>query len=175
VSQQSAGTALPSLRMGDTVYTDYNTIISTLEELYVLSDIVQTVEGVLRRVRALREALLAYLLAPPGSDAATKKELIAELGRVEFRLKSRRDTGNGGGDYLEGDEITYGDMELAFTLAHLRAALPHFKGWNLPDSSEQLQRYTSTVLDMAVFKATVPSDAAIIARYEALGAVKSKK
>ncbi|KAG5184903.1 putative dehydroascorbate reductase [Tribonema minus] len=165
--------AAPQLEMADEVYDDTHALTAMLEERYVLSDLVQTVDGVLRRVRALRTALETLLLAKePPAEAAATAELAAELGRVEFRLKSRRD----GGDFLEGDELTYGDLELGVTLHHLRAALPHFRpAWAWPEACELLRAYADAMTGMQVFAEVAPPAEAIVARYEALGAVVKAK
>ena len=94
-----------------------------------------------------------------------RKEIAIQLSKIEFRLSRRK----GAGTFVEGQDVTLGDFELASTLYHMRVALAHFRNWCLPTKFEQLTRYSAEMHDMQVFKNIAVSPEAIIQRYERMG------
>ncbi len=75
-----------------------------------------------RDVDGLWYAFLDYLRSPAGKDELAMQELQRRLSAVKERLSAQ-----GGGPYLQGEDISAQDMCLAPRLHHILTALPYLK------------------------------------------------
>ncbi|CAM9254372.1 unnamed protein product, partial [Discosporangium mesarthrocarpum] len=163
VQETKDSSEVPELLMGGEVYDDPKDLIDMLPERYLLSDLVPTVEGIAEDIRLVRPAWEAYLKADKGYESELKMELHARLVKVDGTLKASK------GVFVEGNELSISDLELAVTLYHMLPALGKVKQWSFPEdggSLNQLQSFAEMMHGMEAFVLVLPKQESIIQRYD---------
>lgn len=86
----------------------------------------------------------------------TEQALLEELKALDDHLKAH-------GPYINGENISAADLNLASKLYHLDIALDHFKGWKVPENLSNVHAYMKLLFSRESFEKTKAAREHVIA------------
>eukprot|EP00903_Cladosiphon_okamuranus_P005329 g5327.t1 len=137
--------------MGDEEYDEPDELLAGLPERVLLSDFVESQEPITNAIAKLEPAWKALHFNSVGkTDLDTdEKRLNNCLEKIENILKKH---GPKRGPFVEGDDLTVGDLTLAVTTYHMQAAFAIEKQWAMPDSAKKLKAHMKLFHGMQMFE-----------------------
>ncbi|CAM9278493.1 unnamed protein product [Ectocarpus sp. 4 AP-2014] len=152
------------LEMGDEVYDDPEELLAGLPERVLLSDFVESLEPEKNAVAKLKPAWTTLHFNRAGkTDLDTdERRLNSCLEKIENILSKH---GPARGPFLEGDDLTIGDLRLAVTTYHMLAAFDIEKQWTFPDKLVKLKAHMDLFHGMQMFHVVMPSREDLARKY----------
>ncbi|XP_057789122.1 glutathione S-transferase DHAR2-like isoform X1 [Salvia miltiorrhiza] len=123
---------VPLIKLDDKWISDSDVIVGILEEKYPNPSLATPAE-VSSVGSKIFSSFVKFLKSKDPSDGS-EQALLDELKALEEHLKTK-------GPYINGENISAADLNLAPKLYHLDVTLGHFKGWAIPESLTHVHNY----------------------------------
>ncbi|CAM9331664.1 unnamed protein product [Scytosiphon promiscuus] len=154
----------PILVMGDEEYDEPEQLMAGLPERVLLSDFVESNDPEANAVAKLEPAWKTLHFNKAGkADLDTDEKRLGDcLQRIENILLKH---GPARGPFLEGDELTLGDLTLAVSTYHMLSAFDIEKQWTLPKKLVKLKAHMDLFHGMQMFEMVLPSREDLAKKY----------
>ncbi|CAM9144241.1 unnamed protein product [Chrysoparadoxa australica] len=144
----------------DEYYGEARNFLSMLSVRYVLSDVVESRKSVMEPIRDAITTYEKWVACPEMKGTVEFLQYQGDMNTAISRINQSlaiRNARNKGGPFVEGDDITMGDMWLTAYLWYFIHGLGKAKGWSIPDASPLVQEYAQELHGMAVWKDIAPA------------------
>jgi len=135
---------------------DSDVIVQVIEEKYPNPSLVTPPEYASVGSK-ISSSFFTFLKTKDPNDGS-EKALLNELQALEEHLKAH-------GPYINGQNVSAADLNMAPKLFHLQVALGHFKGWKIPENLTSVHGYTQALFSRESFVKTKPAKEHLIASW----------